>query len=93
MNRPTWILAAFFLLGTSFSPLAAVGDGRIVEPVGGETLTTFLSDYRDVRGLKLPFALRVVNGDPKYDQLYIIASVDVDVAIETASFAVPRSVP
>jgi hypothetical protein len=62
---------------------------RIVERIGAETLTTWFSDYRDVQGLRLPFALRVANGAPQYDQLYIIERIDVDVPVDAASFAIP----
>jgi hypothetical protein len=62
---------------------------RIVEPLGDELLTTYLSEYRTVQGLQLPFRLRVSNGDPKYDQLYIIEFIDVDVAVDESAFAVP----
>jgi hypothetical protein len=62
---------------------------RIVEPLGDEVLTTYLSEYRSVQGLQLPFKMRVSNGDPKYDQLYIIEFVDIDFAIDATTFAVP----
>ena len=62
---------------------------RFVEASHGETLTTFLSDYRDVRGVKLPFALRVANGAAKYDQLYIIQDIAINVPIDASDFAMP----
>jgi hypothetical protein len=40
---------------------------RTIEKTARETRTTLFSDFRPVGGLRLPFAQRVTNGEPKYD--------------------------
>lgn len=74
-----WIDAATFLTD------------RIVEKEAVQTRTTFFSDYREVQGLRLPFRLRVSNGETQYDQLVTYESYEINPAIEAARFEVPRS--
>jgi hypothetical protein len=67
---------------------------RTVERRSNEVRTTFLSDYRTVEGLKIPFTSRSTNGEAKYDQTQTTDSVAVNPvgreALE-ARLAPPRS--
>jgi hypothetical protein len=74
-----WIDAATFLFD------------RTVEKTSNETRTTFFSDYRDVKGLKIAFASRQTNGETKYDQTATLESVEVNPEIDAARFAPPQS--
>lgn len=63
---------------------------RVVEQTSRETRTGFLSDYRDVDGLKIAFSTRNSNGEEKYDQILITESVEVNPAISDATFRMPE---
>lgn len=63
---------------------------RTVERTSNETRTNFLSDYRDVGGLKLPFRQRSTNGEPKYDSVVEVESVEVNPGLDAARFSPPR---
>jgi hypothetical protein len=66
---------------------------RTVEKAAIETRTTFVSDYRTVDGVKMPFASRSTNGDPRYDQLVTIDTAVLNVPAEEAAFKVPAPPP
>jgi hypothetical protein len=66
---------------------------RVIETGGTETLTTRLSDYRAVDGLKVPFAVRTGNGTERYDQRISVESVTFNTPVEAAAFAVPAPPP
>ncbi|MGE5232817.1 MAG: aspartyl protease family protein [Acidobacteriota bacterium] len=66
---------------------------RIVEAGGRETRSTFLSDYRPVDGVLVPFAQRVTNGETKYDQRLEIESLEHVAALAPARFALPAPPP
>jgi PDZ domain/Aspartyl protease len=63
---------------------------RTVEKTSLETRTTYFSDYRDVDGLKIAFATRETNGEPKYDQAVTLESVEVNPEIDDARFSPPE---
>lgn len=63
---------------------------RVVELTSRETRTGFVSDYRDVNGLKIPFSTRNTNGEEKYDQILVTESVEVNPAISDATFRMPE---
>lgn len=63
---------------------------RIVEKTANETRTTFLSDYRDVQGLRLSFASRTTNGEVKYDQTATVESFEINPAVDEARFQRPE---
>lgn len=63
---------------------------RVVEQTSRETRTGFLSDYRDVNGLKMPFSTRNTNGEEKYDQILVTESVEVNPEISDATFRMPE---
>jgi Aspartyl protease/PDZ domain len=72
-----WIDASTYLLD------------RQVERGATETRTDAFSDYRDVGGLRLPFAYRSTNGDARYDQVGRVEKVDVNPEVADAVFAAP----
>lgn len=62
---------------------------RMVETTSGATNTTFFSDYREVLGLRVPFALRITNGEVQYDQTIAVESIQVNVPVDEANFQIP----
>lgn len=66
---------------------------HMVEEAAVETQTTYLSDYRDVNGLTLPFKVRGSNGETKYDQLVTVESFEFNVALAADLFAMPGPPP
>jgi hypothetical protein len=64
-----------------------------VEKAALETRTTFYSNYREVSGVKLPFASRTTNGEPKYDQFVSLESVEFNAPLEEAMFRMPGPPP
>jgi hypothetical protein len=80
--------------GRAFEMWLDAGTGladRVVEKTSRDTITTFLSDYRTVEGLKIPFLRRTTNGETKYDTVVRVEGVDVNPAIEEARFSPPAS--
>src|SRR5439155_11893760 len=76
-----WIDAATFL------------PDHVVEKMAIETRTTYLSDYRPVEGVKVPFAVRSTNGEVRYDQLITLESIELNKPVEEATFAMPAPPP
>lgn len=66
---------------------------RVVEKTAIETRTTFLTDYRTVGGVKIAFAERSTNGDPRYDQRVAVESVELNVPVADAAFKLPAPPP
>ena len=64
---------------------------RIVEKTALETQTMFLSDYRDVAGVKVAFVTRRTNGETRYDQTMTAESVDINVPLDDTIFAMPAA--
>ncbi len=62
---------------------------HIVEKAELETRTTYFSDYRTVKGVKVPFAVHSTNGDSKYDQFETLQEVELNVPVEAAQFRMP----
>jgi hypothetical protein len=62
---------------------------RIIEKGELETQSTFFSEYREIQGVKVAFAIRVTNGETRYDQLLNVESVTINPAIEPGRFAMP----
>ncbi len=62
---------------------------HIVEKAAIETRTTYLSDYRTVGGVKVPFAARSTNGNTKYDQFITVDSVEFNQPVQEAQFRMP----
>ncbi len=76
-----WIDAATFL------------PDHVVEKMAIETRTTYLSDYRPVEGVKVPFAIRSTNGETRYDQIIALESIEFNRPVEEAAFAMPAPPP
>ncbi|HET6438692.1 MAG TPA: aspartyl protease family protein [Anaeromyxobacter sp.] len=68
---------------------------RFVEVVDGFPMTTFLSDWREVGGVKLPFALKTTRGDgqPEHDLVVAWSEVVPNAPVSDATFAVPAPPP
>ena len=66
---------------------------RSVEKAAVETRTTRFSDYREVRGVRLPFDLRSTNGDTQYDQVVTVTSIEVNQPVDEALFRKPEPPP
>lgn len=66
---------------------------RTVEKTAIETRTTFETDYRTVGGVKIAFAVRSTNGDPRYDQRATIESVEFNVPVDDGAFKLPAPPP
>lgn len=62
---------------------------RTVEKADIETRTTYLSDYRTVQGVKLPFAQHSTNGESRYDQFSTVEQVELNEPVEAAQFRMP----
>lgn len=58
-----------------------------------ELRTTFLSDYRSVSGLMIPYLTRQTNGDAKYDTIAKLESVKLEGDATKVSFAPPAPPP
>lgn len=66
---------------------------RTVEKAAIETRTVFFSDYREVQGVRVPFAQRSTNGEEKYDQRTSVESIEFNVKIDSEQFAPPAPPP
>lgn len=64
---------------------------RTVEQTAAVTNTTIFSDYREVEGLRIPFSLRITNGEVKYDQTVIVESVQVNAPVDEAKLQMPEA--
>ncbi len=62
---------------------------RTVEKTAAETRTVLFSDYREVQGVKVPFAYRQTNGEAKYDQLISVDTVELNPELSDGTFAPP----
>jgi hypothetical protein len=66
---------------------------RVVEKAALETQTTYFSDYREVSGVKVPFATRASNGETRYDQFFSVEKVEINVPLEEGMFSMPTTAP
>jgi hypothetical protein len=66
---------------------------RTVEKAATETRTTFMTDYKTVGGVKMAFATRSSNGDPRYDQRVTVENVELNVQVDAAVFKLPAPPP
>ena len=82
-GRPfnVWIDAATYLID------------HTVEKADIETRTTYLSDYRTVNGVKVPFAVRSTNGETQYDQYIALEKVEFNAPVQDAQFRMPQPPP
>ncbi len=66
---------------------------KVEYPSGEQTLTQYLSDWRDVDGVKLPFHTRNTTGDPQYDQIITIQEVRFNGQLDETAFRRPQEAP
>ncbi len=66
---------------------------RLVEKGGVRTSTSFFTDYREAHGVKIAHTVRVSFGDPKYDTVLRLESIEFDEAPGAAQFAMPAPPP
>lgn len=66
---------------------------RVAEAGAVELRTYYFSDFREVDGVKVPFATRSTNGDTRYDQLVTAESISFNQPIAAADFAMPAPPP
>ncbi len=64
-----------------------------VEKADIETRTTYVSDYRTVNGVKVPFAVHSTNGEHQYDQYFTLEKVEFNAPIQEAQFRMPQPPP
>lgn len=62
---------------------------RLVEQRATQTLTTFMSDYRRVKGALVAFSLRQTNGEEKYDTIIKATEVRFESKAPEGIFAPP----
>jgi len=62
---------------------------RVVEQQAEETSVTRFSDYRWVDGIRLPFTIRLGNGDPEHEDVETVETVQVNPEIPDTRFALP----
>ncbi len=60
----------------------------VFDAEGGRQITRF-ADYRDVKGLKLPFAIREGDGQALFDTVQHVRRVDLDAGLAPDAFAPP----
>jgi hypothetical protein len=63
---------------------------RTVEKATHDTRTVFLSDYREVNGLRFPFATRSTNGETQYDTTAAVQSLEINPPVDAARFQRPE---
>ncbi|MEO8305100.1 MAG: hypothetical protein ABI724_13350 [Betaproteobacteria bacterium] len=63
---------------------------RLAEREAQATRTEIYMDWKDVRGVKIPFRVRVLRGDPKADELVVIERIEFDGSLAGVSFAKPN---
>lgn len=63
---------------------------RTVERTTHDTRTIHLSDYREVNGLRLPFASRSTNGETKYDTTSAVEALEINPPVDEARFHRPE---
>ncbi|HET8541868.1 MAG TPA: aspartyl protease family protein, partial [Anaeromyxobacter sp.] len=66
---------------------------RFSEKDESRVRTTFLSDYRETDGVRVPFRVRETTGDPKYDAVFTVERVSLGERVEEARFSPPPPPP
>jgi predicted aspartyl protease len=64
---------------------------RLVEQEQGVTRTEAYSDFREVEKVKVPFRVRASRGDPKYDELILVDSLEYNVPLDKITFTQPSA--
>ena len=62
---------------------------RLVEREASETRTEYYMDFRTVHDVRIPFRVRATRGDPRYDEVVTVDSIDFDPPQKPVAFARP----
>ena len=62
---------------------------RLSEQEAVETRTEYYMDFRDVDGVRIPFRVRATRGDPRFDEVITIDSIDFNPPQKPIDFARP----
>lgn len=62
---------------------------RLTEREANETRTEYYMDFREVNGVRIPFRVRASRGDPRYDEIVTIDSIDFEPPQKPVDFAKP----
>ena len=62
---------------------------QLVEREASGTRTESYRDYREVDGVRVPFSLVFSHGDPRYDQVVTVQSVDFGAPIDESRYSQP----
>ena len=62
---------------------------RLIEKGATRTSTTYFTDYREAQGVTLAHSVRVNVGDPKYDAVLELDSIQFNELPDAAQFAIP----
>jgi hypothetical protein len=65
---------------------------KMVDLTGEQPQTTFFSDFRQIKGLTIPFKSKVSIGDPKYDNLIESEEIDLNGEIGAERYDPPKQV-
>ena len=74
----------FYISKTTYIPL------KMERPEAGRIRTTYLSDWREVNGIKIPFHLRQSVGDPSFDILLSLEEARFNVPLIATTFEQPQ---
>ncbi|HXU51486.1 MAG TPA: PDZ domain-containing protein [Casimicrobiaceae bacterium] len=62
---------------------------RLVEREAEQTRTEYYMDFREVHGLRMPFRVRASRGDPRFDEIVTVDSIDFDPPATPVAFGAP----
>lgn len=66
---------------------------RLVEHEATETRTEQYMDFRDVDGMKIPFRVRATRGNPRFDEVVTVQSIEFDKPDTNVVFSMPKPPP
>ncbi len=66
---------------------------REVDIGGAEPHSQIMTDYREVDGLRLPYAVRDTIGIARFDNVLTVGSLVTSREVDTGTFAVPQALP
>jgi PDZ domain len=62
---------------------------RLLERDAQQTRTELYMDFRPVQGVQIPFRVRSTRGDPKYDELVVVDSIEYNKPLDGIAFGLP----
>jgi hypothetical protein len=63
---------------------------RLREPEYSGVRTEIYSDFRDVQGVKVPFAVQVTREDARFNEHYVVELLEYNVSLDAIEFSPPR---